>query len=247
LDLRRIRFCRSSPERKSHGLRYNFCVQSDQNLLFVRLTRRDVEQFRTRTIHSGRGYQSSVYLVEKNGQRAAVKDFSRVENAAFRRFVAPLLIAREAKALRALNDTPGVPKYFGKVDRLAFAMEFIEGTPVADFAEGELDPIVFPRVQEVIDAVHARGVSHGDLKRRSNLLVTPDKQIYLIDFAAATVGRRRFNPFVNWLQKSMAEIDDKSLPRIKKFAAPDLMTEDDWHKLNNKTPLEQWARKLLNR
>jgi RIO-like serine/threonine protein kinase len=228
-------------------MRYNSCVKSLESTPFARLRRRDIEQFRTRTIHSGRGYQSSVYLVEKGEQVAAVKDFSRVENKAFRRLVAPLLIAREIKALRALDGTPGVPKYFGRIDRLAFAMEYIEGTPVADFAEGELDPIVFPRVQEVIDAVHARGVAHGDLKRRSNLLVTPDKQIYLIDFAAATVGRRRFNPFLNWLQKSMAEIDDKSLPRIKKFAAPDLMTEEDWDKLNNKTPLEQWARKLLNR
>ena len=184
--------------------------------------------------------------MEKDGRLAAVKDFSKAPRA-FARWVAPFLIGREIKALRALKGTPGVPEFYGRLDRQAFAMEFIEGTPIADFAEGELDPVVFPRVQSVIDAIHQRGVAHGDLKRRSNLLVTPDKQIYLIDFAAATVGNRRFNPFLNWLQKSMAEIDDKSLPRIKKFAAPDLMTKEDWDKLNNKTPLEKWARKLLNR
>ena len=209
-------------------------------------TRRDLKDFCVRPIHVGRGYQSSVYLIEKNGVRAAVKDFSKAPKA-FRFWIAPLLVARETKALRVLQNTPGVPQFYGKVDRLAFAMEFIEGTPVADFKAGELDPIVFPRVQAVIDEVHRRNVSHGDLKRRSNLLVTPNKEIYLIDFAAATIGNRRFRFLENWLQKRMAEIDDKSLPRIKKFAAPHLMTDDDWHKLNNKTPLEQWARKWLKR
>jgi predicted Ser/Thr protein kinase len=211
------------------------------------LKRNEIEKYCVRVIHRGRGYQSSVYLVEKDGVRAAVKDFSHVEHRAFRLWIAPLLVAREAKALRTLNVTPGVPRYFGKIDRLAFAMEYIEGTPIADFAEGELDPVVFPRVQQAIDAIHRRGVSHGDLKRRSNLLVTPEKNVYLIDFAAATIGNRPLRFFSNWLQKRMAEIDDKSLPRIKKFAAPDLMTEEDWHKLNNKTGLEKLARRLLNR
>ena len=181
-----------------------------------------------------------------NGERAALKDYSRAPKQ-FRRWIAPILISREVKALRALESTPGVPRMYKKIDRLAFAMEFIEGTPVADFAEGALDPQVFPRVQTVIDAIHAKGVSHCDLKRRSNLIVTKDKEIYLVDFAAAVVGKKPLRFFNNWFQKKMAEIDDKSLPRIKKFAAPDLMTAEDWNKLNNKTFLEKLARKLLNR
>jgi len=181
-----------------------------------------------------------------NGQRAALKDYSKAPPQ-FRRFVAPILISREVKALRALQSTPGVPHLYKKIDRLAFAMEFIEGTPVADFKEGALDPQVFPRVQKVIDAIHARGVSHCDLKRRSNLIVTPDQEIYLVDFAAAVVGRKPLRFFNNWFQKKMAEIDNKSLSKIKKFASPDLMTSEDWDKLNNKTFLERLARKLLNR
>lgn len=181
-----------------------------------------------------------------NGAIAAVKDYSKAPMQ-FRRWIAPILIGREVKALRALDGTPGVPHLYKKLDRLAFAMEFVEGTPVADFEEGTLDPAVFPRVQNVIDEIHRKGVSHCDLKRRSNLIVTKDKQIYLVDFAAAVVGRKPLRPFNNWFQKKMAEIDDKSLPRIKKFAAPELMTAEDWDKLNNKTFLEKLARKLLNR
>lgn len=213
---------------------------------FAALTRDNLQEYSTRIVHQGRGFQSWVYLVEMNGVRAAVKDFSHTPPK-FRRYVAPILVNREVKALRALENTPGVPRLYKKIDSLAFAMEFIEGTPVADFEEGKLDPSVFPHVQKVIDAIHERGVSHCDLKRRSNLIVTPDNEIYIVDFAAAVIGKRRLRPLTNWFQKKMAEIDDKSLPRIKKFAAPELMTQDDWDKLNNKTFLEKLARKLLNR
>ncbi len=225
---------------------YNLLAVTKSENPFAALSRANLSQFTTRTIHDGRGFQSSVFLVEMNGQRAAVKDYSRAPQK-FRRFVAPLLISREVKALRALGSTPGVPHLFKKIDRLAFAMEFIEGTPVADFEEGALDPQVFPRVQNVIDAIHAKGVSHCDLKRRSNLIVTTDNEIYLVDFAAAVVGNKPLRFFNNWFQRKMAEIDDKSLSKIKKFAAPELMTAQDWDKLNNKTFLEKLARKLLNR
>lgn len=213
---------------------------------FARMRRRDIKKRTTGIIHRGRGYQSSVYLVEMEGQRGAVKDFSRSPRL-FRRLVAPFLLLREMRALQRLQDTPGVPRLYGRIDRLAFVMEYIEGTPLADFKMGELPPEVFPRVQGVIDGIHQRGVAHGDLKRRSNLLLTPDGEIFLIDFAAAVIGGRRLRPLSNWLQKQMAAIDDKSVPRLKKFVAPELLTQADRDKLDNPTRLEKWARRLLKR
>ena len=209
------------------------------------LRRADLNSHTIRVIHQGKGLQSSVYLVEVGGQRAAVKDCSQTP-AKFR-FIAPWLIGREIKALRALDGTPGVPRFLGRIDRHAFAMEYVEGTPIAEFKPGTLSPQVLENVQKSIDAIHARGVSHGDLKRRSNLLVTPDEKVVLIDFAASLVGNRPLNVVANWLQKRMAEIDDKSLAKIKKFSAPDQMTQADWDKLNNPTPLEKWVKRLLGR
>ena len=208
------------------------------------VTRRDF--YNARTVHAGRGFQSSVYELDWNGTRAAIKDFSRTP-AWFRILVAPFLVRREVAALKALDGTPGIPRFLGQIDRLAFALEFIEGTPLDRFSKGELAPEVFPKVQAAIDAMHARGVSHCDLKRRSNLLLTPDGEVYLIDFAAAVIGKRPFRPFANWLQNQMALVDDKSVPRLKKFVAPELLTEEDKWKLENPTKLEKWARKLLNR
>jgi len=45
----------------------------------------------------------------------------------------------------------------------------------------------------------------------------------------------------------MAAIDDKSVPRLKKFTAPELLTEEDKAKLEHPTFLEKMARRLLNR
>lgn len=221
-------------------------MKSDSGNPFARLKRRDLKERVTTVIHQGSGYQSSVYLVEIDDRRAAVKDFATAPPA-FRRWIAPFLVRREIAALRHLQGTPGVPAFLGRIDRLAFAMEYVEGTPLANFKEGELAPEVFGRVQTVIDAIHERGVSHGDLKRRSNLLLTPSGEIYLIDFAAAVIGQRRLHPIQNWLQTRVAEVDDKSVPRLKKFVAPALLTAKDREKLENPTTLERWARRLLNR
>ncbi len=210
------------------------------------LRRRDLERATRRVIHAGRGLQSSVFEVEWSGCRAAVKDFSRSPRW-FRLLVAPLLAAREAAALKHLDGLSCVPAFYARIDRVSFAMELIEGTPLDTFARGELAPEAFARVQAAIDAVHERGVSHCDLKRRSNLLLTPGGDIVLIDFAAAIIGRRPGRFLLNWLQREAAEVDDKSVPRLKKFVAPELLTEADQRKLDHPTRLEKWARQLLNR
>lgn len=211
-----------------------------------RLRRRDLASAIQRVVHRGRGYQSSVYLIGLDGEVAAVKDYSAAPRA-FRRWVAPLLVRREIAVLKHLQGVPGVPKYFGRIDRLAFTMQYIEGTPIADFKEGELPPQAFETIQRVIDAIHARGVSHGDLKRRSNLILTPGNEIFVVDFAAAVIGEQPLHPLRNWLQREVARVDDKSVPRLKKFVAPELLTADDQEKLDNPTSLEKLARKLLNR
>ncbi|MDF2441484.1 MAG: hypothetical protein JWN98_2468 [Abditibacteriota bacterium] len=211
-----------------------------------RLRRRDLASAVQRVVHRGRGYQSSVYLIEIDGHYAAVKDYVSAPRA-FRRCIAPLLVRRETAVLKHLPGVPGVPKYFGRIDRLAFSMQYIEGTPIANFKEGELSPQVFETIQRVIDGIHAHGVAHGDLKRRSNLILTPDNEIFVVDFAAAVIGEKPLHPLRNWLQREVARVDDKSVPRLKKFVAPDLLTAEDQDKLDNPTSLERWARKLLNR
>ena len=209
----------------------------------LKLARRDLPGRVVRTIHAGRGLQSSVYLIEHDGELLAVKDYSRAP-LEFRRGVAPLLVARECRALRHLEDIAGIPRFRGKIDVLAFAMEYIEGEPLDHFHAGEVREPVFSRLETVIAAMHTGGVAHGDLKRRSNVLVTPDEQIYLIDFASAVVAR---GPVSTRVMRALAEIDDKAVPRLKHFVAPQCLTSEDKSKLASPTKLEKWARRYLGR
>jgi len=207
------------------------------------MNRKQFQQHILRPIHVGKGFQSSVYLVNYGGEEVAVKDFAATPEW-FRRFVAPFLVAREVRALRHLNGSPGVPRFIFRVDRLAFAMQYIEGTPLSTLHQGEVAPEVFPRIAQSIEAMHARGVAHGDIKRRSNLLLAPDGQIWIIDFAASIVAR---GPLSTRLMQAVARVDDKSLPRLKKAVAPELLTPEDQWKLDNPTLLEKWAKKWLGR
>ncbi len=207
------------------------------------MTRQEFSTKIIRAIHVGKGLQSSVYEVDWNGARGAVKDFSKLPPL-FRFFIAPILVKREVKALQHLDGTPGIPRFLGQIDRLAFAIEFIEGRPISSIHKGQMPPEVFPRMAIVVAAMHARGVAHGDLKRRSNLLLTPQNEVFIIDFAASIVAR---GPISTQLMRAVAEVDDKSLPRLKKFVAPELLTAEDTWKLENPTKLEKWVRKLLGR
>ncbi len=211
------------------------------------MKRKEFESQIIRAIHVGRGFQSSVYELDWNGTRAAVKDFSRLPPL-FRFFVAPILVKREVKALKHLNGTPGIPRFLGQIDRLAFATQFIEGRPVSSIHKDELAPEIFAELFDnmarAVAAMHARGVAHGDLKRRSNLIWTPQHEIFIIDFASAIVARGAFSQKI---MGAVAEVDDKSLPRLKRFVAPQMMTEEDTWKLENPTKLETWVKKLLGR
>lgn len=205
-------------------------------------SRRDFKTRIIRPIHRGRGLQSSVYLVEENGVRFAVKDYAATPPAFHS--VAPLLVARECKALQHLDGVPGIPRFLGKIDALAFALEFIEGKPLDLFHRGQVAPVIFENMARVIAAMHARGVAHGDLKRRSNALITPTNEVFLVDFATAIVAR---GPLSRRLMREVARVDRKAIPRLKKHVAPQLLSARDKWELTHPTPLENWARYWLER
>ncbi len=197
-------------------------------------------------IQAGRGWQPDVYLVTVNGQRAVLKDYSR--RGPLARWVGAFLLRREHAAYRRLNGVAGVPKTFGLHGRYGLLIEFIEGHIVSEYVEtNTLPPIYFAQLREVIDNMHAAGVTHGDLKRRKNLMITPDHQPYLIDFAAAWWRGGKWNVLRNWLFRQMCQIDRNALAKLKRRHAPELLTDEERAALENPTRLERWARKLLGR
>lgn len=218
----------------------------EEPALSTPLSRSIIEAAPRQILHQGHGVGASIYLVEIEKQKIAVKDFMATP-LFFRNIIAPYLVHRETRALQQLQGVSGVPRFYGKVDRFAFALEYVEGKPISELAPDELNEEIFARVQQAIDGIHERQISHGDLKRRTNFIVTEQGRVVVVDYASAVIGGRWWRPVTNWIQKQMAEIDNKAVAKIKKLGAPDLMTQREWDLLNQPTSLEKWARKLLKR
>lgn len=100
---------------------------------------------------------------------------------------------REAHYFRVLDGVPGVPRLWGVQGESALVREYVPGRNLREFIrEGQTpDDQFFPKLRQTLNAVHARGVSHNDLSKPENLLVTDQGAPVLIDFQIAlrTVGQ----------------------------------------------------------
>ena len=171
------------------------------------LTRALVQQYLVGSVHTGRSVvQPDILLVEYGGKRYAVKDFQlrpRIVRWLFGRWV----IAREFRIMKQLQGVEGIPRVLGMVDSDGFLMEYVEGRRLPKLKENDLVPEFFARLERLTRAMHARGVGHGDL-RRKNILVTSEFQPYLVDFATSFRVRGRGNPLSRWILARYRRIDE---------------------------------------
>jgi pimeloyl-ACP methyl ester carboxylesterase/predicted Ser/Thr protein kinase len=123
--------------------------------------------------------------VRRGGASYVVKDWSR-RAAWVRASIAPWLARHEAAMLARADGIPGVPRLRARIDRLAFAMEFIEGRPLRRRTHGRaLPPRFFAALETILDALASRGVVYLDLRSPTNVLVTPSGDPALVDLGSA--------------------------------------------------------------
>jgi predicted Ser/Thr protein kinase len=99
-------------------------------------------------------------------------------------------IRREARVYNHLSNVPGIPRSLGLADSEHLVLEYVPGPTLRTAASALADrERFFTLLRESIQAMHAAGVAHGDLKRKENTLVGPDETPYLIDFGVACLRR----------------------------------------------------------
>lgn len=121
-------------------------------------------------------------------------------------------LKRELHAYRRLDGVAGVPRCHGLVKGRFLILGFVEAKP---FRDSRPDPGFFDRLLEIIRAMHARGVAHGDLKRKANLMVDSDGRPVLLDFGASTVLRSGWHPFNRKLFEFMRQTDLNAWIKLK--------------------------------
>ena len=134
------------------------------------------------------------------------------------------LIRKEWQIYSRLTGIKGIPQPVERIDRFAFAMEFIPGRPIL---RGEpLPPSFFQELERVLGDVHERGVVHMDLRHKGNILVSEKGDPYLIDFNSSFAFkkkgflRRCLFPLLRW-------VDHGGLLKLKKRIAPALLTSEE--------------------
>jgi predicted Ser/Thr protein kinase len=173
----------------------------------------------------GVGAKADVLVIAVDGGAVVVKDFSR--RAPWGRWIGRLQIRREAAAYAWLEGVPGVPSFVGVIDRDALAIERIDGEQLAFAATppGEGARRV-AELRDILDAIHARGVVHNDLRGRENVLLRRDGRLAVLDFAGA-VRLRPGGLAHRSLFRFLCMADEAAFLKWKGKIAPGTYTRED--------------------
>lgn len=133
----------------------------------------------------GEGYQAAVRSFDSPFGRLVVK---RPHKSMLLGRAAKRSVIREHRVYERLEGIRGIPRSFGLIGGNCLALEHIQGPSLRAYEARMADrEKFFALLLETIDAMHAAGVAHGDLKRKDNIIVGPDEEPYVIDFGIACV------------------------------------------------------------
>jgi hypothetical protein len=191
-------------------------------------------------LRSANSHRPRLVLVETPEGLAVVKDY-RPCGWLLRAIFGPWLSRREEFIYRTLAGGPGIPRLFGRVDRHALAVEYVAGRNAQEFAGGTLPPEFFTRLQEAVDAMHARGVVHCDLKNRRNVVVAEGYRPYLVDFSTAFIRGSRLNLARRFLFARFV-VDDRKAVVKARLQVGRLWDPDDAAFAYHRGPLERAVR-----
>jgi serine/threonine protein kinase len=172
-------------------------------------TRATLASATERVLNLGSRRNPDVLLVRHEGGLVVVKDFAP-RGPFVRRFLAPWLARREARAWRALAGHPSVPRWIGAIDALAFAVEYRPGRTLFGARRQPVPEGFLAALADALAEMHRRGVVHLDLKNRTNVLSDAQGRPVLIDFGSAfvfTPGSRA----ARWLLPLFAHFDRRAL------------------------------------
>lgn len=141
------------------------------------------------------------------------------------------LARRERRALDAVAGIEGCPSLI-HADRDGLLREWTIGTPL-QLAQPR-DALFYADARRLLREMRRAGVTHNDIAKPQNWLMTPTGHAAVIDFQLASVHRRQ-----NSLFRIMAREDLRHLLKQKRAYAPELLTPSQTRMLAQKSLLAQ--------
>lgn len=185
------------------------------------ISRSDFERGAGTNLAKAGAFKPELRPIDVRGVPALAKDYSRCP-LAVRETWGRFHIAREASVYRAIRGLPGVPRFFGRIDAYALLVERIEGRDASRPPPGGFPTGFFDRLAEVVAGLHSRGVVHGDLRQRRNVLVAADGRPFVVDFAS---GLRL--PRGSTLLRILANRDRSGIAKLRARHAPETLSAEE--------------------
>jgi RIO-like serine/threonine protein kinase len=173
-------------------------------------------QARRTLLRDGRWANARVERAAIAGRSWVVKDF-RARSWWVRNTIGRLFVRRELATLQRLHGIDGVPPDAFRLDAHAIAFGYIDGETLGRIDAVRQTGAYFTALEDLLRAIHSRGVVHLDTRGTGNVLMRPDGAPALIDFQSALSTRwmpdtwRRFleqvdltGVYKKWLQRDPA-------------------------------------------
>ena len=171
----------------------------------------------------------SVSRLAQGGEARVLRDCSDA-----RRWLRPLarhLLRREGRALQRLEGIERIPT-LQIISRDRLERRWIEGLPM-QIARPE-DPAYFREALRLLRRMHARDLTHNDLAKETNWLVTPEGLPAVVDFQLARHAPRRGRLF-----RMLAHGDLRHLLKHKRQYLPGHLTARQRAILAQPSPLSR--------
>lgn len=155
-----------------------------------------------------------VWRVERAGAVLIRRDVRPARRWA--RWLARILMRREARVLAALEGVDGVPQLL-RLDEDRLERSFLAGIPMQHGKPSE--PEYFRKAASLLRRLHRLGVIHNDLAKEPNILVTEDGDAAFIDFQLASYSESRSSLF-----RALAREDIRHLLKHKRTYCESALT-----------------------
>ncbi len=146
-------------------------------------------------------------------------------------------LRHEYQAYQRLAGLDGFARCHGLFAGDRLVLDYVPGRSLRDDLP-ERDHPFWPRLLGIIQAMHERGVAHGDLKRKANLLIDPDGNPVIVDLGTATLKRDAASAVNSRLFALMRQTDINAWIKLKYGGYSELSEADA--ALFRRTRIERW-------